>query len=267
MADVLVDVLGALALLFVTFVSYRARATDLWGSVSGYLIGLAIALSAGWAWLYVLLSFLISGSLVTKYRYVYKESIHAAEEKGGARGVKNVMANGGVATALALAYGLWRASFLPYMFVSALASSTADTFATEIGLLSRSAPVLIHRPSRKVQPGVSGGVTTLGEVAAMLGSLCISIVSSLVGLTTLSPHSLAITSLAGFVGCNVDSLIGGVAQALRRCPVCGSLTEKRTHCGASAQKVKGFGFLGNNLVNLISSASAALAAALLLSVA
>lgn len=257
MQELLVDAAGAAILLAITALSYRLRATDLWGSIAGYLIGLIIALSAGWPWVVVLIAFLVAGSFATRYRYPYKAAIHAAEEKGGARGYRNVLANSAVAALLALGFGGARGAQLALMFAAAIASSTADTFATEIGLLSSSPPLLINRPKSRVNPGISGGVTLLGEGAAALAVAFISILSASLHVISPSVTDVLVVALAGFLGCNIDSLLGGLAQTLYRCDVCGSYTETKEHCGKATKWVKGIKLLGNNGVNLLSTIGAA----------
>jgi uncharacterized membrane protein len=61
-----------------------------------------------------------------------------------------------------------------------------------------------------------------------------------------------IATLAGFVGCNIDSLLGSGVQVLYTCGSCGMMTEKRVHCGQRTKWVKGWSAVGNNEVNLLS---------------
>jgi uncharacterized membrane protein len=53
----------------------------------------------------------------------------------------------------------------------------ADTFSSELGILSNSSPRLIVAPWRVVPRGTNGGVTMIGLLAGTLGSLIISAVS------------------------------------------------------------------------------------------
>ena len=68
---------------------------------------------------------------------------------------------------------------------------------------------------------------------------------------------------AGFFGALLDSVLGSQLQAKYRCPVCGELTEKKTHCGAEGKLEKGLGFMTNDTVNFLNNLSAALIALLL----
>jgi uncharacterized protein (TIGR00297 family) len=249
---IFVQALGTVVLLGISAAAYRLRATDAWGSVCGFGLGLVIGLTSGWAWVALLIAFLILGSAATRYRYQFKLSIHAAEDKKGARGFRNVLANGAVPVAVSLINCFHQIPSLPVLYVAAISSAAADTLATEIGLLSHADPVLINRPSSAVPPGISGGVTLLGEGAAVLGASVMACLAVSLGVISFSPLYASAAALAGFVGCNIDSLLGSTLQSLNSCIVCSSPTEKRVHCGKPTRRIKGLGPVGNNEVNLLS---------------
>ena len=74
--------------------------------LAGALLG-TLVLGFGGAGLYVLLwVFFLGGTLATRFRRARKEAIGKAEEKGGRRGVSNVLANVSVAAFCALVAGL-----------------------------------------------------------------------------------------------------------------------------------------------------------------
>ena len=252
------DVLGAIVLLVIAAASYRLHATDLWGSVAGFILGMMIALTSGWAWVAMLIAFLMMGSAATKFRYQWKLVMNVAQEKRGARGIRNVVANGLVAAALSILNYFMPDPALNVIYVAAIASAAADTLATEIGLLSRGKPVLITRPSSSIPPGISGGVTPLGEAAALGGALVMASLAVVLGVLPPSLALLLLAALGGFVGCNVDSLLGGTIQVLYTCSVCGGRTEKKVHCDRPTSWVKGLRAIGNNEVNLLSDVVAAL---------
>jgi uncharacterized protein (TIGR00297 family) len=261
MAELLLNLLGLAVLVAVTFAAYRLRATDAFGTLTAFAMGIIIAFTAGWLWVAYLVLFLLVGTLATRYRYGYKAKLHAAQEKGGARGFLNVIANGAPATVLAVLYWVFRSQLVTVVFVASVASPLADTLATEIGLLSGRSPRLITNLSESAEPGRSGGVTRLGTFAEVLGSLSFSFLAFLMGIIGLLYVIPA--TVGGFVGANVDSLLGATVQGYFLCGVCGAHTERSLHCGRRASRVKGLSWLGNNGVNLLSSFAAVLAALLL----
>src|SRR5207237_5024631 len=94
--------------------------------------------------------------------------------KGSERDIGQVAANGGLGTLLALAYGLTPSPALRRSlragFTGTLATATADTWATELGVLSPRPPRLVTT-GKRVAPGTSGGISLLGTAASALGAL------------------------------------------------------------------------------------------------
>ena len=68
------------------------------GLIAATIVGLTVSLFGHWTWLAILISFLAVGSLATLWKYEEKAALRLAEENKGARGWRNVMANGGVAS-------------------------------------------------------------------------------------------------------------------------------------------------------------------------
>ncbi len=153
-------------------------------------------------------------------------------------------------------------------FLGALATATADTLATEIGLLNPSPPRLITKPWKVVPPGTSGGVSLAGELATILGTLLIGGFAallaapfwiSLIGVNLMpkliqfAPVTMIlVTAVGGITGCTVDSLFGATIQGMWQCNVCQKQTEKRKHCGEPAKYLRGTRFFDNHMVNVIS---------------
>ncbi|CDN45071.1 DUF92 domain-containing protein, partial [Paenibacillus sp. P22] len=67
----------------------------------------------------------------------------------------------------------------------------------------------------------------------------------------------------GLAGAFADSWLGATVQAMYRCRVCGSETERAVHCGSASERIRGFGWMTNDAVNLLSSLMAGALAALL----
>ncbi|MEM0117857.1 MAG: DUF92 domain-containing protein [Conexivisphaerales archaeon] len=252
------DLLGLALLASISLASYRYRATDTGGTLAAFIMGAVVGLTAGWTWVVYLILFFAVATLATRFRYSFKSKLNAAEEKGGARGAKNVLANGSLASLFAFLYWIFRDPLLEVLFVASIASSLSDTLATEIGLLSKNKPHYIANPFLEVEPGRSGGITLLGLFAELIGSVVFGILAYLMGIIEF--RYVIVTVIAGMLGSNIDSLLGATLQGYYICQVCGQKTEKSVHCSEKARRVKGLSWIGNNAVNILSASFAAFVA-------
>ena len=204
--------------LLLGYLAYVAGIADTSGLLSATLVGvLIIAFTNVW-WFLLLLTFYLLGGGFTKYKYEYKKSLGIAQGKGGARGYRNVFSNSIVAIAASICYTIFpHASYLfLYIYLGSVATATGDTLASEVGTTYKGSPRMITT-LKKVEPGTDGGVSTLGETAALLGSLVIAIFAILFGVIEVNPIRLcligmAIVAVSGFVGTNIDSLLGATLQ-------------------------------------------------------
>ncbi len=181
-------------------------------------------------------------------------------QKGSRRDAWQVTANGGVAGVLAVMYGLSSDPTLFVAFTASLAAAAADTWATEIGggIGGRTVSVTTWR---QVAPGTSGGVSLVGMLGGLTGSIVVG-VSALPWFSS-PAYDLFIVAIAGFAGMLVDSLVGATLQQRYRCGVCRVITERTDHCGMSTDRYRGIRFIDNDIVNLICSLAAAALAILL----
>lgn len=181
-------------------------------------------------------------------RFKRREKIDRAGsfiEKTGPRDAVQVIANGAVFALGALLFGITGEQPWAGFAAGALAAASADTWATELGLLSPNQPRSIVS-GRRVPPGASGGVTLAGTIAGVMGALVVSATGSVLGLAV--PGAAAL--FGGIAGMTVDSLMGATIQERRWCPGCARPTERRTHaCGRATERRGGIPGLGNDLVN------------------
>ena len=245
----------------------RGRTLTLGGGVGAIVIGTAIYGYAGWAGYVVLLSFFVSSTLLTRFRYTAKAAKGVSELKAGARTIWQTIGQGGVALIIAGIALLLRvhSAMLAAGFVSALAEANADTWAVELGVLSKRSPRLITKFCCEVPPGTSGGVSPLGELAAVAGCFLVALVAGVLGVLGNTPVFLIVTTaIAALVGEHVDSVLGATVQAAYYCPLCQKETERKIHkCGTAARHVKGLRIITNEAVNFVSTATAAALALIL----
>lgn len=241
------------------------------GVVGSMLIGTIVFGVGGLAWSIVVVAFFVSSNLLSHVSSERKRRVAADKfSKPGARDLFQTIANGGIGTLAALAYGLRRrrSSWLQAAFVGAFATATADTWATEIGTLAHSQPRLVTT-GKPVPPGTSDGMTWLGTAAALAGGLMLGFTVALAsgGLTKSKAPSGAGLIAAGVsggpFGALADSLLGATVQQVYFCPRCESETERTIHmCGTRTTPLRGWGWMDNDTVNLLSTASGAAVASI-----
>lgn len=191
-------------LFILGFVTYRRQALDLVGSLVMIIMGIVIIFSAGTNWLLLIVLFLIMCLLATRYSKKYKCSLGEYE---GRRTSKNVISNGVVACFMA-AFGGY---YLPFVggFIGAIATATADTLASEIGVLHQ--PRLLTT-MQKVNPGTDGAVSLLGTGVGMAGAAIIGIAAYLLGILPNPLISVVVSVVSGTVGCFMDSFLGATFE-------------------------------------------------------
>lgn len=241
---------GAGLAILVSYAARRARSLSASGAWAAFAVGWITFGIGGVMPSVLLLLFFVSSSLLSRVGGAAKSAAAASYEKGGARDWGQVLANGSVGAAAALAYGLSGEGQCLAALAGALAAVNADTWATELGVLARGWPrhLLGGRP---VPPGTSGAVTGEGLLAALGGAALIGLPAGLAGGTALG----AAATVGGFFGALADSLLGGTFQAIFWCPTCRKETEKHpTHsCGTPTSHVRGVLWLRNDGVNFAAS--------------
>jgi uncharacterized protein (TIGR00297 family) len=213
-----------------------------------------------------LIYFFVSSSLLSHYRQRDKAGTAVDKfSKGSKRDLGQVAANGGLATVFAIIYGLARSPRTRLLvragFTGALATANADTWATELGVLSASKPRLITS-GKPVAPGTSGGITAPGIVASSLGAYSLGIFFRLwQGLRASSAVAPLVALISGLAGSLCDSLLGATVQAMYYCPACQAETERRIHhCGTPTQLLRGIIWMNNDVVNFLATACGSLVA-------
>jgi len=266
------ELLGGVALsLVVGVIGYRRGALSGSGVVGALITGTLIFGLGGWEWGVLLLAFFVSSSALSFYRARDKRKLAEKFAKGHRRDLGQALANGGLAALLAVLSKLlpvggggWEGAWF-FACAGAMAAVNADTWATELGVLSPHPPRLITTGQR-VEVGTSGGVTWLGSAASLAGALTIGLIGGLEllilrqGWASATALSLA-AMVGGAAGSAFDSLLGATVQAIYWCDACGKETERRVHrCGAKTRLLRGWRWLGNDLVNFAASAVGALVA-------
>ena len=257
----------------IAWAGYRGRSLSPSGAVGAILVGTLTFGLGGWSWGLLLIAFFISSSLLSHYRQDDKRRLAEKFAKTGQRNLGQALANGGWGAILAIANSCRPDPILFAAFVGTMAAVNADTWATELGVLSPTPPRLMTTGQR-VPAGASGGVTALGTMAAIGGGLLIGLVALALGRVEAIWGSgplngqhlwlVPIGILGGLGGSTFDSLLGATAQGIYYCPQCQKETESKVHrCGQPARHLRGWRWLNNDWVNFASSIMGSLMAGLL----
>ncbi len=260
--------LGIVLSSLIAFAAYRRGSLSRSGVAGAMVVGTAIFGFGGWVWGMLLVTFFVLSSLLSHYKETAKADLAEKFDKGHRRDLGQTLANGGAGALLAFAYWLHPNPAWLAAFVGAMATVNADTWATELGVLSRLPPRLITT-WQTVERGTSGGVSTLGTLAALAGALTIGL-AALVCLAldgvfggpgfalagwTLLPAAV----LGGLGGSLFDSLLGATVQAIYYSARRHKETEKRIDPdGTPNIRRRGWRWLNNDGVNFVSSLAGAL---------
>jgi uncharacterized protein (TIGR00297 family) len=251
--------------LLVSVLGIAARALALSGAVTATLIGTVIFGFGGAPWAALMITFFVTASLLSKLFSARKKALTDKFEKGSRRDWAQVFANSGAGVFLAVAALLFPEAAWPWVaYAGAMAAVNADTWATEIGILSPTPPRLITS-GKTVAMGTSGGVTLAGTAATFAGGLLIGVVGVLFQRELPAAGFLLAVSLAGLIGSLTDSMLGATVQAIYYDPVRQKETERQIldENGSPVTPLRGWVWMNNDVVNFLSSVAGAIAAVLL----
>ena len=234
---------------------YFLRLLTMSGSIAAFVTGLVIGLGFGIKGLLVLGFFFASSSLWSKFKRRNKMKIEQKHEKGSRRDWVQVIANGGTAALFSIVYLAIPQEIWFYGFAISIAAANSDTWASEIGSLSKKAPILI-RSLKRVDTGTSGAISFLGTFAALCGAFSVAVLCYY--LFPISVVGLFIIFLFGFVGNIIDTLFGAFIQVVYQCKVCGAEVEAMTHCRKGTFYKRGLFMMNNDIVNFSSGFLASL---------
>uniref|UniRef100_A0A8L0DKI4 Ras-related protein Rab-21 n=2 Tax=Oncorhynchus mykiss TaxID=8022 RepID=A0A8L0DKI4_ONCMY len=215
--------------LTLTTRALKKRSLDHSGALGALLVGFILTM-ANMSFFSALLAFFITSSKLTRWKEEVKKKLDSDYKEGGQRNWVQVFCNGGVPTELALLYMIevgpgempvdfgkqYSASWMCLSLLGALACSTGDTWASEVGpVLSQTKPRLITS-WREVPTGTNGGVTPVGLLASFLGGLAVGVAYYISQILLVRDLHLAdpqwpiiiYGAMAGLMGSMLDSVLG-----------------------------------------------------------
>ena len=241
---------GTLGAATISLASYRFRLLTAGGSFAQWILGSILLGVGGWQWTVPLLVFCLVSSLLSRMWKSRRSEAEALFSKPHERDAMQVLANGSVASLIVLVWKLTQFDSWYVVYLGTIAAATADTWATEIGTLSRSSPRLVTTMAI-VERGRSGAITMLGSLAGFAGAGTI-FCSGIPWLSGRVFDGAALSVLGGGVaGMLTDSILGATVQLQYMCLKCGKTTERIEHCGVKSVQSTGFSWLTNDAVNLV----------------
>lgn len=233
-----------------------------------------------------MLVFYASGSFFTKHGAETKKLLDAEYKEAGNRSAGQVLSCSAIATALSLVHCLCYGSaadgpifiYSPDLHRAILlaiaahySACAADTWASELGILSPSSPILITN-FKPVPAGTNGGITSAGMIASAAGGACVGLTMFL-SLFFVAPFTgpfvgagnrmetpldlynelyiIPFCTGFGLLGSLLDSLLGATLQI--------TIYDEHTNRIVSTQStstriIAGYDILSNQQVNLVSVA-------------
>lgn len=248
--------IGFLISLYIAYGAHRRGALTETGALWAVVVGtLVFGFGDGIAGVALVAFFLSSTALGKLRRGERAESAEPSAsiiEKGDSRDGLQVLANGGPAALFCCLYALTGRSMYLVGGLASLAAANADTWATELGLLSKSPPRHILT-LQEVPAGTSGAISAIGTLGMVAGALFIAL------LTWLQPGQgsllrTLLVLLGGIFGGWMDSVLGATLQEKRQCVRCGEATEQSRHvCGGATLVTEGIAGIDNDTVNALAT--------------
>ncbi|KLO05698.1 hypothetical protein SCHPADRAFT_910857 [Schizopora paradoxa] len=306
------QVVAVVLATFLAFHGLKRKSLSPSGSAAAFVIGGLMMANELKTFGVSLIIFYLVGSRVTKVGKALKGKLEEGHQEAGYRNAWQVFCNSFTAFLASL---LWTAlftkdsfarTFLPFNLAAAartynsglrcpvdesfgqgwsrflifatlghFACCLGDTMASELGILSKSAPFLITT-WRRVPPGTNGGVSALGTLASVTGgvimgiTMSISLIMESSACSTVAPTVLrdfvSWGAFGGLVGSLIDSLMGATIQRTRFSTKTKRILQDDTivEPGSNGvETISGINILTNNQINLLSSILTALTIAYL----
>ena len=276
--------LAAIIASILSFHGLKKKSLSKSGAFAAFVIGFS-SFSISYRFGVILILFYYTGSKLTKVKEDIKAKLEADFKKGGQRNAVQVFANSILATAVAVFFcfyigedchidftnvnnmtQIWLfylprgklAGYLWCLYLAHYSCAAADTWASEIGILSKTEPILITT-LRRVPSGTNGGISFLGTFASAMGGTFIGCVFYLMSLflkegKANSPQypMIIFCLICGCFGSLVDSLLGATLQATYYSKEKKMIVKSASTNDKSIVHITGIDLLSNEAVNFFS---------------
>ncbi|KAL5006422.1 hypothetical protein ScPMuIL_015228 [Solemya velum] len=264
---------------FIASWGLKRGSLDKSGAIAGLFVGFVLSVSSMCFWS-ALLTFFIFASKATKFRSQQKRKFEEDFKEGGQRNWVQVLCNGGIAAEFSMLYMLdcgcverpvdfsrqYMASWHSMAVLAALACSSGDTFASELGtVIGTSMKPRLITTLQKVPTGTNGGVTLVGTLSSVFGGFIVGLAYYITMLLACTGQQLqeapsqwpivVYSAACGAIGSIIDSYMGAILQysGINEDKKC--IVERP---GPNVTHICGNALLDNHSVNLLSALFTAL---------
>lgn len=241
------DLITSIALAILVFaIVFFSKAIDYAGS----MLSMAIVFSFSYFGGKYGITYLLATYFTIFGVSIFKKLIKKNAKKSHPRTFMQILINGGLGTLFVIIYGITRNTSYLLVCLVAIGGCFIDSVSSDIGVISSQEPIDIIG-LKPIEKGLSGGVSILGTCSAIIGSLCITLFSTVLLKTSLTVS--IITGCLCFLQTLLDSILGSLVQAKYMCELCGKPNERATCCGIPSKHISGVRWINNNVVNAVTS--------------
>ncbi len=230
---------------FLAFIAYKLKALTLKGVILAFFLGVIVFYVCIEAYVVLFVYFL---SIVLIEKAVLKRKKEQRTEK-------QILSNFIFAFIAVSLYISFKEFDFFVLYCSMLSVSICDTISSTMGTRFAKKVYSITR-FKRINQGVSGGVSVCGCVAGFVTVVLFSFVCAIVCIIMQLPldvDSVLYIVIAGYLGMIIDSVLGDIFQKKYYCKICKNISDHKFCCSVQGEKV-GIGILSNSQVNIASEA-------------
>lgn len=235
--------LGLATIIF--FIIYFSKSITYYGSLLSMLVVFSFTYYGGYnAVIYLLICYFI----VFIISFI-KNKIIKNDKENKTRCLIQIAANGLIGMIFCILSYYFNKDLLIISMIS-IGGCFIDSISSDVGVLSKKQPYDIFKRKR-VTKGLSGGVTVLGTVSSLIGSLFLGLLIILLVKTNF--NNFIIYTLIIFFNTVIDTIFGSLIQVKYQCQKCNEITERKEHCNIVTNYYSGIKFIDNNFVNVLAN--------------
>ncbi|EJD39097.1 hypothetical protein AURDEDRAFT_116284 [Auricularia subglabra TFB-10046 SS5] len=287
--------------LYVSYKGWRRGSLSASGALTAFVVGFVLIHAQTKAFGAAMLVFFFTGSKATRMGKERKAKLEDGHAIAGNRNGRQVLCNSFPAIVATVLWSAFFAPTSPYAGVLGLlpepwterqapytpavwcpdarvmtpsralsfavlghfSCTLGDTLASELGILSKSWPILITT-GKRVPPGTNGGLSVLGTFASLMGGVIIGASMAAVWAIESSAcareggelwvRCLAWGAASGLLGSIIDSLLGATVQRTRYDKENKLIMQDDGADREGVAVISGLNLLTNNQINLVSAA-------------